>query len=29
MNARLVSVFLVLGATLVALVNGGLGSSPG
>jgi hypothetical protein len=29
MNARLVSVLLVLGATLVALVNAGLGSSPG
>jgi hypothetical protein len=29
MNARLVSVLLVLGAALVALVNAGLGSSPG
>jgi hypothetical protein len=29
MNARLVSVLLVLGATFVALVNAGLGSSPG
>jgi hypothetical protein len=29
MNTRLVCVFLVLGATLVALVNAGVSTSPG